>query len=205
MENYKNFIKEGNKCVHVPEENYTISNGWFYDPEILTISEFRPYYTDGRKDPTPEEYDETCMVECEGSQFDELQFPLGALYEIVPTQEETYVIYNDKVCKVIGYADDEQYVVVECGGDIVVDYSYNCPLDRDIYDLDEDELKDLRGQICVGSIYYSDYRNEYGVDPRLLLSVCDDYLEWLYEFPEVNDDNWHIYDTPQAFADFINR
>lgn len=71
----------------------------------------------------------------------------------------------------------------------------------EIVDLSFDELKSLREQISVGSIYLADYDNSFGVDRNVVCSICDGYLEWLDEMfgEELADEN----DTPENFAHYI--
>lgn len=76
--------------------------------------------------------------------------------------------------------------------------------ERHISDLTEDELKQLRKEICVGSIYLSDYYNSFNIDESELCDICDAYLEYLGMDDEGNwlPDNQHIPDTPEEFANY---
>lgn len=67
--------------------------------------------------------------------------------------------------------------------------------DRHIEDLSEEELKDLRSQITVGSGYLSDYSNSFFIDEDEVLSACDRYDDWL--------EDEHKDDTQQNFANYI--
>ena len=71
----------------------------------------------------------------------------------------------------------------------------------EIGDLSFEELKTLRSEISVGSCYLADYDNSFGVDRNVVSSICDGYLEWLYECfgEELADEN----DTPENFAKYI--
>lgn len=71
----------------------------------------------------------------------------------------------------------------------------------EIEDLTFEELKTLRSEISVGSIYLADYENSFGVDRDTLCSISDGYLEWLYECfgEELADEN----DTPENFAHYV--
>lgn len=69
--------------------------------------------------------------------------------------------------------------------------------DRSVYDLSEDELKALRGQICAGSMYLSDYDNSFNVDTNELSSECECYLDWL--------EDEGINDSPEEFAYYIKN
>lgn len=70
----------------------------------------------------------------------------------------------------------------------------------EISDLTFDELKELRKQICVGSIYLSDYANSFGVDTEYLSSLCEDYLSYLCD--EYGEDGADAHDTSEEFALF---
>ena len=66
--------------------------------------------------------------------------------------------------------------------------------DADIHDLSYNELVSLRGEISVGSMYYSDYENTFHVNERDLCDVCDEYDYWCeYEGVEDNGDNFAYY------------
>lgn len=63
---------------------------------------------------------------------------------------------------------------------------------RHIEELSEDELKDLFMNITPGSIYLSDYANDYGVDEKEVSSWVDGFDEDLVEqikdeFPTITD------------------
>ena len=66
---YKDFIKSGNKCIY--DFRVASSYGPFdmRNEIIITIGEYKPYYTDGTPDPTPDEYDSDCWVECSYEQI----------------------------------------------------------------------------------------------------------------------------------------
>lgn len=50
-------------------------------------------------------------------------------------------------------------------------------------------LPELRSQICLGSVYFDDYRNEYGINPKFLSNFFEDYLDWLDERGLPDSDN----------------
>lgn len=68
-------------------------------------------------------------------------------------------------------------------------------LPRKISNLSHDELIALRGEICVGSCWLSDYNNSFFVENKVVSDACDFYLEILEEDG--------IDDTPENFADCI--
>lgn len=193
---YKEFIKPGNKVVYLPE-NYI--SGWFNEtlPQVVTIGEFRPYYTDGTPDPTPDEYDETCYVEIEEDINGDSQIPLRKLYPIIPEKDERYVIVDGKSCRMIGFVDcdDEDYSVVDFEEEErVVDITEWQEM-RSISDLSFDELIGLRKEICIGSIYLADYKNSYGIDENECCGEAEafaEYIDWDDELA-----------TPENFAHYF--
>lgn len=64
-----------------------------------------------------------------------------------------------------------------------------------ISDLNEDELKKLRHQVCVGSCYLSDFANTFGIDENEVCDLCEEYDVWC----EVED----IEDTADNFAFYV--
>lgn len=57
---FKDWINPGQKCYYQGEWY-----GMWYDrPHTVVIGEYKPYYTDGTPDPTPDEYDRDMMIEC---------------------------------------------------------------------------------------------------------------------------------------------
>ena len=63
-----------------------------------------------------------------------------------------------------------------------------------IWDLDEEQLKKLRSEICVGSCYVSDYANSFEIDPNEVCNYSEGYLSFIgfygYE------------DTQEEFAEY---
>lgn len=194
---YKDFIKPGEKVIHLPER--MDDSLWPYEPQVVTIGQYRPYYTDDTPDPTPEEYNECCHVEIEGeTTYGESQLSLESLLPIV--KEEKEVLYNSKLYKTYGYDEEDDYAVLindESMNDdvelMVVDADECCE-HRDIDNLSREEYMQLRSQISVGSIYTSDYINTLGLTSDEVQSLSDEYLEYI----ETRD----IPDSQKTFADF---
>ena len=63
-----------------------------------------------------------------------------------------------------------------------------------VWDLDEEQLKKLRSEISINSIYYSDFNNSFEIDCHEVSNYADGYLEHLKES--------EYEDTPQEFADY---
>ena len=68
---------------------------------------------------------------------------------------------------------------------------------HNIYDLTDEQLKGLRGEVCIGSMYYSDYNNSFFLDRSELIGYCESYEEWLEEKC--------IEDSPEEFSYYIRE
>lgn len=63
-----------------------------------------------------------------------------------------------------------------------------------IWDLDREQLMQLRSEICVGSCYVSDYANSFEIDSHEVCSYSEGYLSFIEE---------HGYeDTQEEFAEY---
>lgn len=60
---------------------------------------------------------------------------------------------------------------------------------KSVYELNRDELERLRGEICLGSMYYSDYENSFGIDDHQVCTFFDGYLDFLHEENGVDIDD----------------
>ena len=68
---------------------------------------------------------------------------------------------------------------------------------HNIYDLTDEQLKELRGEIRIGSMYYSDYNNSFFIDRSELSGYCESYEEWLEEKG--------IEDSPEEFSYYMRE
>ena len=130
-------------------------------------------------------------------------------YGPIPYDEEEKVatvigsprdIYTKKFVSLWGniYEDETEVLVRdEKGREFYVSLKDIEPY-AEIGDLTFDELKELRKQICVGSIYLSDYANSFGVDTDYLSSLCEGY--WNYLCGKYGEDGADAHDTPEEFA-----
>lgn len=194
---YKDFIKPGEKVIHLPDrmDRYLV----YYGPQVVTIGQYRPYYTDDTPDPKPEEYEGHCRVEIEGeTDWGESQLSLYSLLPIVKEDDE--VVYNGKLYKTYGHDEDGDYAVLinedSMNNDVelMVVYADDCSEHRDIDNLSREEYMQLRSQIVVGSIYTSDYINTLGLTSDEVQSLSDEYLECIEKFG--------VPDSQRVFADF---
>ena len=223
---YKDFIKSGERVVYMlPEHEWRWNHPLVWDDIenfIVKIGEYSPYYTDGDlSDPTPEEYNEYCWVEAypEEKKVDEYQFRLADLHPIQKTDEEISVIYDCKKWKLVGNVlsqewstnkngfmvcswEENGYAVLENpDGEWKVVSEDDFAIERDISDLSNEELQELRKEFCGGSIYISDYGNSFGIDPDYLCDLYDDF--WSYLCDNFGEENAEEHDTPEEFAYFV--
>lgn len=71
-------------------------------------------------------------------------------------------------------------------------------IEHDIFGLSDEQLKQLRREICAGSIYYADYNNDKFINRNVLLYLTEAYLEWC-------DRETAVEDNPEAFAYYIKN
>ena len=63
-----------------------------------------------------------------------------------------------------------------------------------IWDLDREQLMQLRSEICVGSCYVSDYANSFEIDPNEVCNYSEGYLSFIEEVG--------YEDTQEEFAEY---
>ena len=68
---------------------------------------------------------------------------------------------------------------------------------HNIYDLTDEQLKELRREVRIGSMYYSDYNNSFFIDRSELSDYCESYEEWLEEKG--------IEDSPDEFSYYMRE
>ena len=71
---------------------------------------------------------------------------------------------------------------------------------RHISDLSHDELMKLRGEIVVGSIYYSDYRNSFGILTEEVSYYADGFEEDVCDRTKDAEEQDKLIRDPQEFA-----
>ena len=78
---------------------------------------------------------------------------------------------------------------------------------RKITDLNTEELKKLRNQICIGSIYVSDYNNTLNVPANEVSDYSDSYIEHLFELAGEGAtlDDAYEKDSAEEFAYYIEN
>lgn len=96
-----------------------------------------------------------------------------------------YGTYCFLYCRLIN--EDEEYEMQE----------WRNEKELHIWDLSDDELKKLYGEISIGSIYLSDYENSFHIDENEVCNYCEGYEYYLEDFS--------LEDTPQCFADFMHE
>ena len=200
---YKDYIFKGNKVVCDLSLDSRLTEYEKFDcPDafIATIGKYKPYYTDGSADPTPEQYDETCQVEVYSEIGETFQVRLETLLPIIKPEVDKMVIYSDVACDLIGRSY-YGYFVIKLDGNMIVTNEGDVHEVRNIDDLSHDELKELRDEIVIGSCFIADYRNSFGIDPNLLSNYCDNYLDYLCE--EYGEDDYLEHDTSDEFANYM--
>ena len=73
--------------------------------------------------------------------------------------------------------------------------------DRDVETLSREELVKLWGEMCKGSMYYSDYRNSLGVFENSAMEWYEVF--WMYLASEFGEKEAEEKDTPENFADYV--
>ena len=68
---------------------------------------------------------------------------------------------------------------------------------HDIHDLTDEQLQELRGEVCIGSYFSADYNNSFFIDRSELSCYCDSYDEWLEEKG--------IDDSPEEFSYYMRE
>ena len=56
-------------------------------------------------------------------------------------------------------------------------YLSDVELPREIGELDRESLKEMRDSVCIGSIYTSDFNNEFFVDRNDVMATTEDFYE----------------------------
>ena len=102
---------------------------------------------------------------------------------IIGTPRNTY---TKKFVSLDGWFDDEETEILCELGDGSKEYIelYKLSLYNEIRDLDNEQLTELFNGCAVGSMFYDDYRNDFGVDEH---EVCD-IIEAFCESIDWNDD-----------------
>lgn len=200
---YNDFIKPGVEAVYIQREDARL---WYYDPIVcvVKIGPHRPYYTDGSPDPRPDDILDWCHVEAYPVDSDcrESQFRVSDLHPIQPDEERTEALHCGRCCRVIGrvleeddfgdWVETDYFVIEEDGKKVVTD---DIVIRRRREDLSREELVQLRGEICLGSLYLSDYCNTLGIAAYDASEMADEFLEAV-EAGEVRD-------TPEDFATYF--
>lgn len=71
--------------------------------------------------------------------------------------------------------------------------------------LTNEQLKQLRSEIVLGSLYTSDYKNSLNIDSREAQDFFDGYVEYLWEIAEENGSNdIDDYDTQENLESWYN-
>lgn len=74
-------------------------------------------------------------------------------------------------------------------------------LPRSIYDLSRDELISLREQICIGSIFFSNFNNDKFVPRDEVLSESESFIDAQHD--KYGDEGYDDHLTAEEFADYF--
>lgn len=79
-------------------------------------------------------------------------------------------------------------------------YLSDVELPRKIGELDRESLKEMRDSVCIGSIYTSDFNNEFFVDRNVVMATTEDFYEkQKQKYGDTVDE--HL--SGEEFADFV--
>ncbi len=79
-------------------------------------------------------------------------------------------------------------------------YLSDVELPREIGELDRESLKEVRDSVCIGSIYTSDFNNEFFVDRNVVMATTEDFYEkQKQKYADKVDE--HL--SGEEFADFV--
>ena len=95
----------------------------------------------------------------------------------------------------------------ERGHEFEVDYR-DLELLHHIEDLDNEDFKKLRGEVVIGSLYFSDYNNSFNIPTDEVLMWCDDYIDYLFSLCEKGCKDLSIAyekDSAETFAYFMEN
>lgn len=70
-------------------------------------------------------------------------------------------------------------------------------ISHDVRELTDEQLKELRGMVCIDSIYLADFNNPFFIDRSELSDYCEAYDEWLEEKG--------IEDSPEEFSYYMRE
>ena len=70
-------------------------------------------------------------------------------------------------------------------------------ISHDVRELTDEQLKELRGMVCIGSIFLADFNNPFFIDRSELIDYCESYDEWLEENG--------IEDSPEEFSYYMRE
>lgn len=79
-------------------------------------------------------------------------------------------------------------------------YLSDVELPREIGELDRESLKEMRDSVCIGSIYTSDFNNEFFVDRNVVMATTEDFYE---KQKQKYDDKVDEHLSGEEFADFV--
>lgn len=79
-------------------------------------------------------------------------------------------------------------------------YLSDVELPREIGELDRESLKEMRDSVCIGSIYTSDFNNDFFVDRNVVMATTEDFYE---KQKQKYGDKVDEHLSGEEFADFV--
>lgn len=74
---------------------------------------------------------------------------------------------------------------------------------KNIIELTKDELKELRKQVYLGSVFLCDYENTFGIDRNMLSEIMQGYEEEIYYLIDENGGDFKDYDNNETLYNYI--
>ena len=77
----------------------------------------------------------------------------------------------------------------------------NCKPKKQVFrEIDSESLKEMRDSVCIGSIYTSDFNNEFFVDRNVVMAMTEDFYE---KQKQKYGDKVDEHLSGEEFADFV--
>ena len=125
---------------------------------------------------------------------------------IICVEDESEMLFDDYLCWQKDYYGEKYWMKMENGHYCPIGLRLLTEYEKEeldelreekeihIWDLDREQLMQLRSEICVGSCYISDYANSFEIDSHEVCSYSEGYLSFIEECG--------YEDTPKEFAEY---
>lgn len=73
-----------------------------------------------------------------------------------------------------------------------------------MFTLTKEQLAELRNNIVLGSLYYDDYKNHFGIDKHIVCDFFDGFIDYIYDEYGIEycDNKFLEYDTPEYYYEY---